>query len=115
MYEKFMADATINFKPMTEKDWLQTCSFFNGCAFCGSEHIESRQFFVQFNKGGRYAPWNMIPTCGTCAGFRRNNMNPFTWLDNRIGNEHILKVLNTERKERLMEFLFLQVEKVKNE
>lgn len=59
---------SVQFKPMTEAEWLQTCKFFNGCALCGDSHIEVRKFLINFEKGGSYSVGNVLPMCNKCAG-----------------------------------------------
>jgi len=107
IYEDWKASTQLPFKPMTEEQWLEACAFFNGCALCGNPHIEARQFFIHFEDGGRYAPWNMYPVCGTCADHKRVTDNPFSWID----KQHFIK---PERKERLIEYFIMQIEKVRD-
>lgn len=70
---------------LTEEQWLDACKHFGGCAMCGSEDISTRTFFVPFREGGRYADWNVIPTCQECGFIRRKNPNPFVFMDPNAG------------------------------
>jgi hypothetical protein len=99
---------------MSEQQWLEACNYFNGCAICGSEDIETREFFVPFSKGGRYTAWNMFPLCGKCAIHTKPAANPFIWLDDYLGKAKDLG-LNDYRKERLIEYMLLQIERCKDE
>lgn len=51
---------------LSEKEWLRTCGFFNGCAICGGP-IEMRGKFFHSRRGGAYTPWNVIPLCEYCG------------------------------------------------
>lgn len=108
--QKWLESTNLPFKPMTETEWLETCSYFGGCAICGNEHIESRQFLVGFTEGGRYSSWNIFPMCGECAKHTRRIKNPFLWLDKRVGTAHYIG-LTEERAEKLINYLILQIEK----
>jgi hypothetical protein len=109
-YEEWLDLSKIDFKPMTEDEWLATCAYFDGCAICGCEHIEAREFFVPFAQGGKYASWNMFPMCGKCAGAVQKYKNPFRWLDKNLGTAKELG-LTEERKKRLLEYFILQIER----
>lgn len=56
-----------NYPTLTEAQWLEACKFFNGCARCNSEDIDTRGFFIVAKLGGRYCDWNIIPLCERCA------------------------------------------------
>lgn len=56
-----------SYPTLTEAEWLKTVKFFDGCAFCESESIDTRQYFIPFKSGGRYCDWNIIPMCGKCV------------------------------------------------
>ena len=108
-------EATSNLQSpiMSEDEWLETCRYFGGCAICGNEHIESRQFFIPFNDGGKYTSWNMFPLCGKCAAKLPLSLgNPFRWFDRYFGNAEELG-LNEERRQRLIKYLQKQVNKAK--
>ena len=64
-------------KTLTEDEWIEACRYFEGCAFCGSEDIDVRSFFVAHRDGGRYYNGNMIPSCEKCHKIRRLLRNPF--------------------------------------
>jgi len=51
---------------LTEKQWLEACAHFKGCAYCDSSNIDSRSMFIPFKDGGRYTAWNIIPACEKC-------------------------------------------------
>lgn len=113
-YEKWLKLTELHFKPVTEEQWIEACSYFEGCAICGEEHIESRQFFVPFEEGGRYAAWNIFPMCGKCSTYARKIKNPFKWIDRSIGTASLLG-LTPERSERLQAYLLSKIEEVTNE
>lgn len=71
---------------LTEKQWMEACRYFDGCARCHSKDIDSRGFFIGFEVGGRYCDWNIIPLCERCSKTWALNKNPF---------------LNAERRDRL--------------
>jgi hypothetical protein len=108
-YEEWMDLSKVDFKLLTEKEWTEACVFFGGCAICGSEHIETRHFFVDFREGGRYTAWNVFPMCGDCSKKVRNYKNPFVWLDKYIGSIDMPK----ERIDRMLEYFLMQIERVK--
>lgn len=56
-----------NYPTLTEAQWLEACNFFNGCARCHSDEIDTRGFFIGRELGGRYCDWNIIPLCTKCA------------------------------------------------
>lgn len=111
-YQDWMDLTNVEFKPMNEQEWLATCMYFDGCAICGDEHIEAREFFVPFKEGGRYTSWNMFPMCGKCKAVVHHIANPFIWLDNYLGMARRLH-LTEVRKQRLLEYFILQIERVK--
>lgn len=90
-------------KPMTEDEWHKVCEYFGGCAVCGEPHIESREFFLGFQDGGRYTAWNMFPQCGKCATHTRFVSNPFIWLDKRLGGARFIG-LTDERREKMLKY-----------
>lgn len=78
---------------LTEADWLAACKYFNGCAICGSEHIDARSMFVAFRDGGRYCKWNIIPVCEKCAKIP-SDKNPYAVaLSSIFDAEHLEKIL----------------------
>lgn len=56
-----------NYPTLTEEQWLDACRFFDGCARCYSDTIDTRGFFISRALGGRYCDWNIIPLCERCA------------------------------------------------
>lgn len=113
LYERIKG-TEIPFKLLTEEEWLKICDYFGGCAICGSDHIETREFFVKFTEGGRYAPWNVFPMCGKCATTTRVVDNPLVWLDLHKGSAKKLG-LNKYRHDKLVNFFITQIERYSNE
>lgn len=66
---KILPFAEQPFVRLTEEEWLDTCSYFGGCAMCPETHIETRRLVLQPKHGGAYTPWNVIPCCGTCSQY----------------------------------------------
>lgn len=114
-YEEWMELTNIDFKPLTEKDWLEACSYFGGCAICGNEHIETRHFLLPFKEGGRYAAWNVFPLCLKCSVVTKNYKNPFLWLCRPISRQASKMDLTNEHKQRLIEYFILQIERCKTD
>ena len=67
-----------DYPALTDKQWLDACKHFEGCACCGDQPIEARGYFIPFKHGGRYCDWNVIPLCAKCATAMRKQPNPFT-------------------------------------
>lgn len=109
-FEEWKKKTNLPFKPLAEQQWLEACSHFRGCALCDSEHIEVRQFFVNFKDGGRYTAWNVYPICGKCATKTRKIANPFQWLDRYTGYAIELGITK-EIGDKLVAYLELQIEK----
>lgn len=62
-------------EPMTEDEWLKNCKHFKGCAMCGKNDIQVRQYFIPRKQGGRYTRKNMLPMCPECCRhFRLKSM-----------------------------------------
>jgi len=113
-YQDWMEEiSTLPFKPMTEAEWLTTCSYFHGCALCKEEYIEIRQFFVPFKAGGRYAVWNMFPLCGKCAVKPPTVENPFIWFDRYIPTNFNTMDIPEVNIDRLVAYLKEQIERSK--
>lgn len=108
-YAKWQASTSIEFKPITEEAWLKACEYFGGCAICGDERIETRQFFIGFQHGGKYAPWNVFPACAKCSNFARQIENPFAWIDHYLGSAERIG-MNEERRQRLLMWFIVQIE-----
>ena len=68
-----------DYPTLTEAQWLEACSFFNGCARCASEEIDTRGFFIGRELGGRYCDWNVIPLCTKCAKMWRLDKSMFVY------------------------------------
>lgn len=68
---------------LTEKQWLDACVHFNGCARCHSDEIDTRGFFIARELGGRYCDWNIIPLCEKCAKIWPLTKNPFRIAERR--------------------------------
>lgn len=115
-YELWLSKANVPLKPLSEAEWLEACRYFGGCAVCGSEHIEVRQFFVTPGQTDQisYSAINVFPTCGTCATHTRKVANPFKWLDKELGTA-IKLGMNDERRQRMVDYFTLQIEKVVND
>lgn len=62
-----VASVPKSYPTLTEDQWLEACRYFNGCARCHSDDIDTRGFFVGAELGGRYCDWNIIPLCEKCA------------------------------------------------
>ena len=56
-----------DYPTLTEEQWLEAVKYFNGCAMCGDESIDARQYFIPFEYGGKYCDWNVLPVCSKCA------------------------------------------------
>jgi hypothetical protein len=97
-YEKYLLEAQQKYEDwkklikaaspghLTEQQWIEACRFFGGCAICGSEHIDTRGFFIRFKDGGRYAVWNILPLCSNCNTLHKRQPNLFITLDPNAGN-----------------------------
>lgn len=68
-----------DYPTLTEAQWLEACSFFNGCARCDCDEIDTRGFFVGKELGGRYCDWNVIPLCTKCAKMWRLDKSMFLY------------------------------------
>lgn len=81
-YDNWLERINVPAPQLKEPEWLRACSFFNGCALCAEEAIESRTFFIPYTVGGKYTAWNIFPTCGPCgeAVRERKDDNIFLWL-----------------------------------
>lgn len=60
-------------RPLTEQEWLKTCSTFNGCALCGLESIDERLLVIPTRLKGKLYTYNTIPTCSRCAKLIRDS------------------------------------------
>lgn len=103
--------AKLPMKPLSEQQWLTTCSYFGGCAICGNEHIETREYFIPFVDGGTYTVWNIYPMCGNCAIKSKQINNPFAKFDKYLGANTRLNMA-PENRDKLVGYLQSQIEKV---
>lgn len=80
MYNDWLAkvqEVPKSYPTITESQWLEACSYFNGCALCDTDQIDTRFYFIKFDKGGRYCDWNVLPVCDRCAVSVKGLKNPF--------------------------------------
>lgn len=66
-----------DYPPLTEEQWMEAVKHFGHCALCKNESIDTRGYFIPFEKGGRYCDWNVIPLCSECATTMKRNLNWF--------------------------------------
>lgn len=66
---------------LTETEWYEACEYFEGCAICGNEHIEIREYFVRLSEGGMYSKVNIFPACVKCGTAVKRVDNPFSYYD----------------------------------
>lgn len=93
-----------NYSVLTEAEWLQACKHFKGCAVCGAQEITAKTFFVHFQLGGRYAAWNIIPTCDKCAEkLTMSKHNIFKMLCGDVKSRDILAGIQTYLRTKLIE------------
>lgn len=89
-----------DYPTLTEEQWLEACTYFNGCAWCGDHDIDTRGFYVDFQRGGRYCDWNIIPLCKVCARSVTSELNPYRLAevrDRALGNTSYLHRNNLQR------------------
>lgn len=101
--------------PLTEAEWLEACTFFDGCALCGSENIDTRYYFVQFEEGGKYTACNILPVCERCATTGIVQVNPFIRLNPRRNYQLKGTDRTYERYERAVGYLQSKLEEAQNE
>lgn len=70
------------YHPLTEEEWMDTCRYFKRCAYCDTREISVRSLFIDFKAGGRYAVWNVLPSCEICALAIKTTPNPFFRMNN---------------------------------
>lgn len=101
-------------KPLTEQQWLEACEHFNGCAYCGNPEIAARSMFIDFQDGGRYCDWNIIPACEQCATAIKVEPNPFIRMDRtkRRGKANQARRLgfSLENLQRIVDYLQSKME-----
>lgn len=94
------------YKFLTEKEWYQTCSYFNGCALCGADEISTRAFFIPFKDGGRYCAWNVIPLCEECTTrSAKAKVSPFSLRPNKYYNPERIKIISDYLSTKFKEIL----------
>lgn len=81
-----------DYPTLTEKQWYEAVQYFNGCALCENERVDTRWYFIPLKSGGRYCDWNIIPVCEKCATKIRRNYNYFLW-ERPVGLENTVKYL----------------------
>lgn len=85
-WQDIIAKVPTPYRTLTEKEWLEACSYFGGCAFCGKPQIDVRVMFIPFKSGGRYCAWNIVPSCEACATRCTPKYNPFHSMDNYLNH-----------------------------
>lgn len=73
----------IPLRTLTEDEWINTCNHFRKCAYCSTEYISARTFFIAYALGGRYTAWNVLPVCEKCALKHLSTGNPFAQHDKK--------------------------------
>lgn len=116
-YEAWIKRLTsIQTHTLTEDEWLRACSYFGGCALCGSESIDTRGYFIRFKDGGRYNACNIIPLCESCATSVKRQPNLFRQMNPAINrNLAVSKGLTLARLENTAKYLQNIMEVIENE
>ena len=112
-----------SYPTLSQEQWLEACRYFDGCAMCGNELIDTRGFFIHFADGGRYCNWNVIPLCEACANSRKTRTNPFVVMHGRLGYKSVLSTEtalehahnNPKRLERIIAYLQPKLEEAIND
>lgn len=105
-YEDWQARLSkIKTHTLTEDEWLKACFFFNGCAWCGDEHIEARQYFIAFRHGGSYTACNILPACEKCAIRLYNIPNSFYKFNSIDMDMYRSTKLPKENLQRIIQYL----------
>lgn len=78
--------ASESFHTLTEEEWQEAVSHFNGCAICGADEVATRGYFIPFKNGGEYAAWNILPLCSSCAARSIRQHNIFRTFKNGVGH-----------------------------
>lgn len=92
-----------NYPTLSEKQWLEACMFFDGCARCHSKDIDARGFFVGPALGGRYCDWNIIPLCERCAS--RWNLTKNVFIHAETADHISRKSEHRECLEKIIQYL----------
>jgi rubredoxin len=101
---------------LTEEEWLQACSHFNGCAWCGSESIDARTYFINYSDGGKYNACNVVPACDKCANDIKKNPNPFLRMDREFNeSKALLRGQNKHNLQCIVDYLQCKIEEATNE
>lgn len=102
------------YKTLTEEQWLEACSHFGGCAYCGKDAIDTRSMFVPFKEGGRYCAWNIIPACERCENLQKQVQNPFSRMNQYLNRDRksITKKydMSLEKLQRIVDYLRSKME-----
>lgn len=101
---------------LTEDEWLAACEHFGGCAFCGSDSIDARQYFIPFKEGGKYNACNVVPACDQCATSLKETPNPFIYMNKVLSRNKAMERGQSVRKlKSITEYLQSKIEEAKNE
>lgn len=101
---------------LTEAEWMECCRYFNGCAFCDSDSIDARGYFVRFEDGGKYNACNIIPLCETCATAIKKQPNHFRRMNPYINRSlDVVRGCSIDKVDKAVEYLQSKIEEVKNE
>lgn len=99
-----------NYPTLTEVQWLEACKFFDGCARCYDENIDTRGFFISRVNGGRYCDWNIIPLCERCAKVWKLDSDMFNYTLKKGCNEHKYSEYRLQLQ-RIVEYLEAKLDK----
>lgn len=99
---------------LTESEWFEIVSFFNGCALCADSHVEKRMYFDLPSNGGKYNRFNIFPVCNECGSINRNMANPFKYFNRAFKHINFLAVnskearknITNERITRLVDYIY---------
>lgn len=89
---------------LTPDDWLRACKHFNGCAWCGSDSIDAKTYFVPFREGGKYTATNILPACDVCATKLKKQPNAFLTMWVRQDREEGPRA-STKQLEKIVDYL----------
>lgn len=106
----------VNTHTLTEEEWLQACRHFGSCAFCGSESIDARMYFIRHTEGGKYNACNIVPACEQCANDFKRNPNPFRTMDNCLNDSAgRYRGQNRARLKAIVDYLQARIEEASDE
>lgn len=101
---------------LTEDEWLEACQHFKGCAFCSSDSIDARQYFIPFKDGGNYTACNVVPACEQCATALKGNPNPFVHMNKLLTrNKAMERGQSVHTLKGITDYLQSKIEEAKNE